>query len=224
MSRRKASSYSKPPPTTHLDGRIRTPAGQRVSIIMQTADPLGMPFQHPQTLSRPPIPRAQRLVRTPRDEHGLIKLQRPDRPRMPKERPHDLAGIQVPDLDRLVVRTREPHGVSPPGIHTALLHLTAKVLDCVAFEQAGALHLLGVWSVLAMHGGGARDELVVFVPQVLAWLSAPTDKAWYTTGFDQPGRRSPTDSHHLPFLRRTSHREHRRNAARRRHRGTWLLA
>jgi hypothetical protein len=100
---------------THLDRSIRTPTGQRIPIIMQTHDILGMPLEYPQTLSRPPIPHAQRLVRTPRDEHGLIKLQRPDRPRMPKERPYDLAGIQVPDFDRLVVRTRDQDGVRRGG-------------------------------------------------------------------------------------------------------------
>ena len=70
----------------------------------------------------------------------------------------------------LVVGTSETHCVPPPRIHTALLHLTAEVFDCVAFEQAGSLHLLSVWSVLAVHGGGARDELVIFVSQVLEWL------------------------------------------------------
>lgn len=71
----------------------------------------------------------------------------------------------------LVVGTSKTHCVSPPSIHTTLLHLIAKIFDSVAFEEAGAFHLLGVWRVLAMHGGGARDELVVFVSQVLEWLS-----------------------------------------------------
>ena len=75
--------------------------------------------------------------------------------------------METSNSSYLVVRTREAHGVSPPGIHTTLLHLAAKVLDGVAFEEAGALYMFSVWSALAAHGGGARDELVVFVPQVL---------------------------------------------------------
>jgi len=74
----------------------------------------------------------------------------------------------------LVVGTSKPHCVPPPGIHTALLHLTAEVFDSIAFEQAGTFHLLGVWSVLAVYGCGARDQLVVFVSQVLGWPSAST--------------------------------------------------
>jgi hypothetical protein len=76
----------------------------------------------------------------------------------------------------LVVRARKPHGIPPPSIHTALPHLVAKVLDSVAFEQASAFHLLGVWVVLAVHWGGAGDELVIFVSQVLGRLLNPTDQ------------------------------------------------
>ena len=63
----------------------------------------------------------------------------------------------------LVVRTRKAHGIPPPSIHTSLLHLVAKIFNSVALEQAGALHLLRVWSALAVDSCGARDELVVFV-------------------------------------------------------------
>jgi hypothetical protein len=41
--------------------------------------------------------------------------------------------------------------------------LVAKIFNSVALEQAGALHLLRVWSALAVDSCGARDELVVFV-------------------------------------------------------------
>jgi len=76
----------------------------------------------------------------------------------------------------LVVRTRETHGVPPPGVHTALLHLTAKVFDSISLEQARPFHLFGVWNVLAVHGGGAGDELVIFVSQVLGRLLDLTDQ------------------------------------------------
>lgn len=76
----------------------------------------------------------------------------------------------------LVVRTSEAHGLPPPRIHTALLHLTAKVFDSVAFEEAGPLQLLGVWSILAVYNCSASNELVIFVSQILGLLSASTDK------------------------------------------------
>jgi len=53
--------------------------------------------------------------------------------------------------------------------------LAAKVFDSIAFEEAGAVHVFSVWSALAAHGGGARDELVVFVPQVLGGLTISFD-------------------------------------------------
>jgi hypothetical protein len=84
----------------------------------------------------------------------------------------------------LVVRARKAHGIPPPGVHTALLHLTAEVFDSVAFEQAGAFHLLSVWSVLAVHWGGARDELVIFVSQILGQLLDLTDQAMVLGLFD----------------------------------------
>lgn len=62
-------------------------------------------------------------------------------------------------------------------MHAAVLHLTAKIFDGVAFEESGPLHLLSVWSVLAANGGGARDELVVLVSQVLGRLSASSINA-----------------------------------------------
>lgn len=84
----------------------------------------------------------------------------------------------------LIVRARETHGIPPPSIHTALLHLTAKIFDGVAFEQAGTFHLLGVWSVLMAYGGGARDELVIFVSKILGRLLGPIDQDMIPGLFD----------------------------------------
>lgn len=71
-----------------------------------------------------------------------------------------------------VVSTCEAHRFPPPSIDAALLHLTAKVFDSVAFEKTGPLQLLGVWRVLATHRGTASDELIIFVSQILEQSSA----------------------------------------------------
>lgn len=43
-----------------------------------------------------------------------------------------------------------------------------EVLDRVAFEETGLLHVLLVWRTLAMHGGRSGDQLVIFVTKILA--------------------------------------------------------
>jgi hypothetical protein len=72
----------------------------------------------------------------------------------------------------LIIRTSEAHCIPPPSVHATLLHLTAEVFDSIAFEEAAALHLLGIWCVLTAHRGGARDEIVIFVSQILEQLLA----------------------------------------------------
>lgn len=43
-----------------------------------------------------------------------------------------------------------------------------EVLDRVAFEETGLLHVLLVWRTLTMYGGRSGDELVIFVTKILA--------------------------------------------------------
>lgn len=66
-----------------------------------------------------------------------------------------------------ITRASKSHCFPPPSVNATLLHLAAKVFDGVAFEETRPLQLLRVWRILTTHCGGASDELIIFVSQVL---------------------------------------------------------